>query len=101
MCPVMWKKIAEVLVSHYTTELDREFIIYKAIQNVLSERKTHWLPVFTLDKKNTANLIKAERATSVVGLTDHNSKKKICEPAKMQDSQPQLHNHIVLFVLKE
>jgi hypothetical protein len=41
-----------------------------------------------------ANLIKVERATPVIGLTDHNSKKKICERTKMQDSHQQLHNHI-------
>jgi hypothetical protein len=61
---------------------------------VLSERKRRRLPVFTLDKQNTANLIKAERAMPVVGLTDDNSKKKICERTKMQDSQQQLHDHI-------
>ena len=93
-CPVIRKKIAEVLESYYTTELDREFIVYKALQNVLSERKTRRLPVFTLNKQNTANLIKAERVTPVVGLTDHNSKKKIRERTKMQDSQQQLHDHI-------
>ncbi len=93
-CPVIRKKIAEVLESYYTTELDREFIVYKALQNVLSERKTRRLPVFTLNKQNTANLMKAERATPVVGLTDHNSKKKIRERTKMQDSQQQIHDHI-------
>jgi hypothetical protein len=93
-CPVICKKIREVLEPYYTTELDREFINYKAIQNVLSERKTRQLPVFTLDKQNTVNLIKAERATPVVGLTDNNSKKKFCERTKMQASQQQLHNHI-------
>jgi hypothetical protein len=49
-CPVICKKIGEVLESYYTTELDREFIVYKAMQNVLSERKMRRLPVFTLDK---------------------------------------------------
>ncbi len=93
-CPVIRKKIAEVLESYYTTELDREFIVYKALQNVLSERKTCRLPVFTLNKQNTANLIKAERVTPVAGLTDHNSKKKIRERTKMQDSQQQIHDHI-------
>ena len=93
-CPVIRQKIAEVLESYYTTELDREFIVYKALQNVLSERKTRRLPVFTLNKQNTANLIKAERAAPVVGLTDHNSKKKIRERTKMQDSQQQIHDHI-------
>jgi hypothetical protein len=93
-CPNIRNKISEVLQSYYTTELDREFIIYKAIKNVLAERKRHRLPVFTLDKQNTANLLKAERATPVDGLTDHNSKEKIRKRTRMQDSQQQLHNHI-------
>ena len=93
-CPDIRKKISEVLDSYYTTELDRELIIYKAIQNVLSERRRRRLPVFTLDKQNTANLVKAERTTPVSGLTDHNSKEKIRERTKMQDSQQQLHDHI-------
>jgi hypothetical protein len=53
--------ISEVLESCYTTKLDREFIIYKAIQNVLSERKRRQLPVFILDEQNTAILLKTEK----------------------------------------
>jgi hypothetical protein len=93
-CPDIRKKISEVLESYYTTELDREFKIYKAIQNVLAERKRRRLPVFTLDKQNTANLLKAERAMPVAGLTNDNSKKQMRERTRMQDLQQQLHNHI-------
>jgi hypothetical protein len=93
-CPNIRKKISEVFESYYTTKLDREFLIYKAIQNVLTERKKRRLPVFTLDKKNTANLLKEERTTPVAGLTDHNSMDRIRKRTRMQDSQQQLHNHI-------
>jgi hypothetical protein len=92
--PEMRKKISEVLGSYHTTQLDRRFIIYKAIQNVLSERKKCGLSVFTLDKQNAANLIKTERTKPVAGLTDDNSKEKIRERTKMQDSQQQVHEHI-------
>jgi hypothetical protein len=74
--------------------LDREFIIYKAIQNVLSERKRNQLPVFVLDKQNTANLLKTEKIKPTAGLTDHNSKDKIRERTRMQDTQQQVHEHI-------
>jgi hypothetical protein len=93
-CPDMRKKISDVFKSYYTTQLDREFIIYKAIQNVLSERRSRRLPVFALDKQNTANLLKAERVTPVDGLMDHNSKENIRERTRMQASQQQVHDHI-------
>jgi hypothetical protein len=92
--PDLRKKISEVFESYYTTKLDRQFIVYKALQNVLSERKRRRLPVFTLDKQNTANLLKAQRAEPVTSLTDQNSKEKIRERTRMQDSQQQLHEHI-------
>ena len=93
-CPEMREKIAKVFESHYTTKLDREFIVYKAMQNVLSERRKSNLPAFILDKQNTAHLLKAERTTPILGLTDHNSKEKICKQTRMQDSQQQLHHHL-------
>ena len=93
-CPEIRKKISEVLESYYTTELDRELIIYKAIQHVLSERKRRQLPVFILDKQNTANLLKTEKIKPTAGLTDQNSKEKIRERTRMQASQQQVHEHI-------
>jgi hypothetical protein len=93
-CPEMRKKIAEVFESYYTTELDRKFIVYKGLQNVLLERTRHQLPVFALDKQNTANLLKRERTMPITGLTDDNSKEQIRKRTKMQDSQQQLHSHI-------
>jgi hypothetical protein len=93
-CPQIREKIAEVFRSYYTTKLDREFIIYKALQDVLSERRRRRLPVFALDQQNTANLLKAERVTPVAGLTDDNSMEKIRERTRMQDSQQQVHEHL-------
>jgi hypothetical protein len=93
-CPEIRKKISEVLDSYYTTELDRELIIYKAIKDVLLERSKRRLPVFTLKKQNTANLCKTERVAPTVGLTDDNSKEKIRERTKVQESQQQLHDHL-------
>jgi hypothetical protein len=93
-CPEIRKKIAEVFASYYTTELDREFIVYKALQNVLSLRKRRRLPVFTLDKQNTANLLKTERTKPLAGLTDDNCQDKIRERTKLQDCQQQIHSHI-------
>jgi hypothetical protein len=94
-CPEIRKKISEVLESCCTTKLDREFVIYKAIQNVLLERKRSQLPAFVLDKQITANLLKTEKTKPTAGLTDHNSKEEICKRTRMQDSQQQLHEHIL------
>jgi hypothetical protein len=92
--PEIRKKISEVFDSYYTSQLDREFVIYKGIQNVLSERKRQQLPVFALGKENTANLLKIERTKPTRDLTDLNSKDKIRQRTRMQVSQQQLHHHI-------
>jgi len=93
-CPEIRTKISEVLESYYTTKLDRESIIYKGIEAVLSERKKRGLNIFPLDKQNTANLLKKERTEPVAGLTNRNSKEKIRERTTMQSTQQQVHGHI-------
>ena len=90
---VMREKIADVLATFYTTQLDVPTLVYKATKDVMHLRKRQSKPVFVLEKQTAAHLLTRKAAEPLAGLTPSDSLRLVSERTKLQATQQQMHDH--------